>query len=731
MKKIININLSGRVIPIEDSAYENLQSYIESLRRYFANEDGREEIINDIESRIAELMNEKVAKGSSAITDADVDQIASSMGRPEDFAAEALDSSDPVAPGPQVHTTEEKRTRRRLYRDTSDKFIAGVCSGIAAYLNVDPAIVRILFAIISFGGFGLGFLAYIILWIVLPTKDLEGFSGKRLYRNPDDKIIGGVAGGLGAYFNIRTSTVRLIFAIPLILNVLFGIMNGILFEFQRDFFYVPNIVFGSFTGTFILGYIILWMVLPEARSTYEKMEMRGEKVDVNTIRQNVKEGMDTMKDRVKQWGGEVKESAQKFSTKASEFANTRGRQFAREAGEAARRTGGGLGHAIGVLFKVFFLFIAGTIAFALFVALIALVFSGAAWWPVNNFLWTSGAQQAYAWGTLIFFFMVPLIAFITWVVRRILRVRSRSNYLGWTFAGLWTIGWISAALLAASISKDLREYEHSDTAVTISQPANNRMIVNVSEPKLEYTGSFGWVDNDASGWDLSEDTLKLSFIRFDIQKSEDSLYHVTLKKYSAGRNRQDALERADKIIFHTSYKDSILDLGSGYAISSENKLRGQKIIVEIRVPAGKKINFHESVNKLNPTDIMVRRHGSYSRKGRVNIDFDENYSFPWSSNVDYTMGEDGELKDGTGKTIRDDYRYDPPADTLISIEEQRKKAEQENEKLRQMEKQDQIKQDSQRNNRSNPGTKKPAVSIKDEVAMGSPYSIFSGVETWN
>ena len=64
MKKIININLSGRVIPIEDSAYEKLQSYIESLRRYFANEEGRDEIINDIESRIAELMSEKVRKGA-------------------------------------------------------------------------------------------------------------------------------------------------------------------------------------------------------------------------------------------------------------------------------------------------------------------------------------------------------------------------------------------------------------------------------------------------------------------------------------------------------------------------------------------------------------------------------------------------------------------------------------------------------------------------------------------
>ena len=88
MKKIININLSGRVIPIEDTAYEKLQAYIESLRRYFAHEEGRDEIINDIESRIAELLHENIRKGATVVTDADVDSIIASMGRPEDFDAE-------------------------------------------------------------------------------------------------------------------------------------------------------------------------------------------------------------------------------------------------------------------------------------------------------------------------------------------------------------------------------------------------------------------------------------------------------------------------------------------------------------------------------------------------------------------------------------------------------------------------------------------------------------------
>src|SRR3712207_2549892 len=105
MKKIININLSGRVIPIEDAAYESLQHYIESLRRYFANEEGRDEIINDIESRVAELMNDRVRRGAAAVTEADMEEIIASMGRVEDFEeADAADNTTASNAGTQNGT---------------------------------------------------------------------------------------------------------------------------------------------------------------------------------------------------------------------------------------------------------------------------------------------------------------------------------------------------------------------------------------------------------------------------------------------------------------------------------------------------------------------------------------------------------------------------------------------------------------------------------------------------
>ncbi len=687
MKKIININLSGRVIPIEDSAYEKLQAYIESLRRYFAKEESRDEIINDIESRIAELMSERVRKGADSITDADVDDIATSMGRPEDFEAEetmdagaagAKTSSSSSSSSQQSqqqqfsssYSEKTKTSRGRLYRDTGDKFIGGVCSGIAAYLNVDPAIVRILFAIVTFGGFGIGFLAYILMWMILPAKDIEPYGGKRLFRNPDDKVIGGVAGGLAAYFDRSVTTIRLIFAAPFILSILFSMLRGFSYGYDFDFF--PNIVSGSLSGTFFLAYVILWMVLPEARSPYEKMEMRGEKVDVNTIRQNVKEGVDNMKDRMKGWSEEVKASAQNFSEKAREFGNTRGKEFTREFNETARRTGGGIGHAIGVVFKAFFLFIFGTIAFALFVALIGFIFGGVAWWPVNNFLWTSKWQQIYAWCTLIFFFAVPLIAFITWVIRRIVRVRSRSSYLGWTFGFLWTVGWVSAVLLVASITKDFRQESEIPEVAEITQPVNGRMIVAVSQPELKYNGNFSWVNDEGMGWSLSEDTMKLSFVKIRVSKSEDAQYHVLVVRKSNGRTEQEARVRAEKINYKVFSKDSILDLASGYAIDKNSKFRWQHVEIEIQVPVGKRINFDESVtDKLNMVSFRINR--KYKRNGITITDYEDHDSFYFDTNKDYIMDADGSLKDMNGKKVNDvNYRYDSKTSDSLQLEEQLK-----------------------------------------------------------
>jgi phage shock protein PspC (stress-responsive transcriptional regulator) len=663
MKKIININLSGRVIPIEDSAYEKLQAYIESLRRYFIHEEGRDEIINDIESRIAELMNEKIRKGAVSITDEDLNEIIASMGTVKDFEAAEKDETlsgsagaSKAETGSESTYTAGPRRKTRLYRDSSDKILGGVCSGIANYLNIDPAIVRILFAIIAFGG-GLGFLAYIIMWIVLPPRDLEGYSGKRLYRNPEDKIIGGVAGGLAAYFGREAWTVRLIFAAPLILNILFGIFSWPFFD---DGSFLPNIVFGSLTGTFAFAYIVLWIVLPVAESQYQRMEMRGEKVDVNSIRQNVKEGRESMKDRVKEWGTEVKESAQDLGNKAKSFAQTHGKAFATEAKDAARRTGGGIAHVFGVLFKAFFLFVAGTIAFGLLVGLLGLIFGGIGVWPLTSFVLDGFWQNTFAWGTLVLFLGVPLVGFFVWLLRRIMRVRSHNNYLGWTFGGLWVLGWICMACFVASMVNDFRMTNERTPGAqfAISQPAGGKMIVTVTEPEIYYSGRGPFFDIegvDFTGGDINRDTMRISNVRVRVRKSADDSFHVDIKKFSHGSTRMDAEQRAQKIGFNANYRDSVLDLGSGIAIDRDAKFRGQQAIVIIYVPVGKKIRFDETVSKLKEFSIDLNE-----RRGGSNGHWDFDDYFDYSFNVDYTMAADGRLLDPLGVPSRppdNDYRY--------------------------------------------------------------------------
>ena len=108
MKKIININFHSRVIPIEETAYEILQQYVESLRRYFANEEGREEIISDIENRFSELFADTLKKGADCITDDDVNAIIASMGRPEEFEEE---ESTTAHTGPRGRHWRRRRNR--------------------------------------------------------------------------------------------------------------------------------------------------------------------------------------------------------------------------------------------------------------------------------------------------------------------------------------------------------------------------------------------------------------------------------------------------------------------------------------------------------------------------------------------------------------------------------------------------------------------------------------------
>lgn len=155
MNKAITITLNGVIFNIEEDAYQRLSAYLEDIGRHLGDSGERQEIMPDIEASIAEKFSEKIKAGKMAITLADIEELISVLGSGQDFDNE-LDADK-----------TQTKTPRKLYRNSDDAIIAGVCSGIAAYFNVAPTWIRLLFFISVFFG-GAGILVYGILWIVVP-----------------------------------------------------------------------------------------------------------------------------------------------------------------------------------------------------------------------------------------------------------------------------------------------------------------------------------------------------------------------------------------------------------------------------------------------------------------------------------------------------------------------------------------------------------------------------------
>ncbi len=443
------------------------------------------------------------------------------------------------------------------------------------------------------------------------------------------------------------------------------------FGWNPDFHIFSNLFFGGLTGTFIFMYIVLWIVLPEANTPYQKMEMYGKTIDVNTIKENVQGSMGDIKDRMQNWSKEVKEAGERIGHQAHTFAHTRGKQFGREFGQVAVKSGKGAGYIIAMIFKAVFLFLAAIIVVPLFIVFLAFLFSGFAWAPVNNFLWTSDTQQMWAWGTLLFFIGAPIVGMLIGLIRMILNVRTPGNYLNWLFGGLWTIGWVCLVMFMVSISKDFKRTEITQTPVAFVQPVNGKLILKVSQPELEHKNDFSWLNggNSLDGFSLTPDTLKISTIGVEFVKSDDSLFHVNIKKQSFGRTDADAMSRVQKIHYTPIVTDSILDLENGFAIDKASKYRFQNVVVEVQVPVGGKIKIDPSVKeKLNGATFPISNYKDLRR-----IRWMRSSLTNYRADVDYTMDSTGRLVSNDEKSISnkaedndDNYQWDDADSNAIA-----------------------------------------------------------------
>jgi phage shock protein PspC (stress-responsive transcriptional regulator) len=175
MKKTTSIHIKGINFIIEEDAYETLKNYMARLERKLSNTKGKEEIIEDIELRVAELFTTELGGTKEVIEQKDVDKTIAILGEPEQYidedGTEEFESNgNDRNEGFQENRGEYSRSEKKLYRDMEKASIAGVCSGLSAYFNIDLIIVRIIFVLLLFGG-GFGFPLYIVLWIVLPTAN--------------------------------------------------------------------------------------------------------------------------------------------------------------------------------------------------------------------------------------------------------------------------------------------------------------------------------------------------------------------------------------------------------------------------------------------------------------------------------------------------------------------------------------------------------------------------------
>ncbi|HEX8507441.1 MAG TPA: PspC domain-containing protein, partial [Hymenobacter sp.] len=587
MKKNISINLQGIIFHIEEDGYDVLSRYLAEVKAHFANYRGHEDIVADIEGRIAELFSARLSPIQQVISLQDVELMMAKMGRVSDFATDDLDAEDVEEPATAASTfgsggafgskgpfgpegsfgrkgpfgpegafgagaatagaaaaTEPKR----LYRDLAHRKVAGVAAGIAQYFAINPVWVRLGWIVlvfllpglfgamdfhdgddhIQFGGWA--FLAYVILWIVLPKRydapapndamlNQGPLAGRKLFRDTGTAKVAGVAAGLAAYLNIDVTLVRV-----LLLAGLFA---------------------GGFT---FLLYIILWIVLPEAKTVSDKMRMRGDAVTL--------EGYDS-------------------SLRANEFADgptTTNRPVGAFVEDAARGlrplvnfVGSAIRIAAGVLLTI--------IGFGLLLATAIYLGVGLGMVPNSENI-VFGDTPAHvllngvpAWGMLAGFFAMAIPAFalllagLNLLFRRTLLPRTVSLSL----LGLWLLSIVGVTM---AVVQQNREFQYSEQVEQLQRyPALTKPVLFLDSREVNRQ------------WDQHVD---VRLVAADSGSVVEVLRILGAKGPTQEDARRNALTSIDYSIRTSG--DSSLVFDDHFSFLPNAKYRDQDLAVTIRLP---------------------------------------------------------------------------------------------------------------------------------------------------
>ena len=541
MNKTITMNLSGIIFHIEEDAYEMLNKYLSTIKGYFKDSDGRDEIMSDIESRIAEMLQEKVSNTKQAVLKMDVESVIAIMGKPEDFAGESSEKSE----NSKNESTESSSRsngeykRRRVFRDPDDKVVGGVCSGIANYFDIDPIWLRAAFAI-SFFVFGSGLLLYIILMVIIP----------------------------------------------------------------------------------------------KAKTTAEKLEMRGEKVDINNIGKVVNEEFQDFQKRMKDFGDEVssKENRQRMRTSTE------------KAGEFIVDVFGNIFKVIGKIVAVFLIFI----GVALMVGLLASIFGSKTISPFNssvgnihfsiyefgNAVLPAGLPIPLIILGLILLVGLPVLMMIYGGVKFLFGIKQQSKVVKYTANGLWLCGVAIMIYVGIQIGNEFSEEATSKQTISLTQPTSQTLYLDTklsSEDDLDETYyhhrriNFG----DWTMLTKDENNFRLGYPRMNIVESETENFQLIVVKTANGYDKRDATNRAKNINYNVTQMDSTLMFDAYFDVKTIDKLRAQDVTILLKVPVNKTVFLSKRMEKIifdianiNDTDDadMVNRRWIMTKHGLACLD---------------------------------------------------------------------------------------------------------------
>ena len=412
------------------------------------------------------------------------------------------------------------------------------------------------------------------------------YGRRRIFRDPDDKVLGGVCSGLAYHFGVDPIWLRLGFGLSLFL--------------------------GGF-GFFL--YILLLIIIPKAQTAAEKLEMRGEPVDINNIRKVIEEDIHDFKEKAKSFGEDMK----KWRTRS------RTSSFERNISDFFSSVGTGIGGLIGGIFKVIFAFIGFVLILALTAMLIGLILSFCFGFNVVHIHTGSGhimnynVQNLFTMldinGTektllsigLLLFIGVPIVGLIIRFGRAIMGIRQSPRFVSVLLFTAWFVGLVSLLTGAAFAAKHFTKYGSVKEETKLTVPSSVNTLYLKAMPADDEIGNVT-IGVDSLQYYMTEDELFLGNTSLCIVASPDSSFHLVVNKSARGQTEAEAKESAAEIEYSFTQHDSILQFNPYYKISDGKPWRKQKVETTLEIPVNKTVDMPTGIDHIICSTIHHQHH---------------------------------------------------------------------------------------------------------------------------